>query len=310
MQSPYYSNANLFSPSVETLNAWMKTRKSENPPKPGLYETVDHSRDSVWVTIAIFIELSAIFLTIYGALLTYNVNHKFASVVVAIVIVFLFVAFDIIGILLHGHDRPEKVILKSKIKIERDQTKKTFLLEEQKKITIRTFVGIILLLLSGVLKIVAIANFFKQINAAGLAVLILFYLVVIYIHIFHTGYWLAAREVKKLIDKDYRSWHKNNTEGIDNPFEVKQPHRRIFESSIPMPGSITTFNNGRQKINFLEKTESVDGATIFHYELLSIGCLWDEEVSSLIMNFSGVFSNSLIDACIALQLSQINEIIN
>lgn len=303
MQYPYYSNPKDFSPSIATLNDWLKTRKSNSDQKPGLFETIDYSRDTLWATIAIFIELSAMILTIYGASIIFKANHKLPTIISAVIIVLLFIAFDIIGILLHGQDKPEKVIIRSRIKIEQNATERRFLNEKLKQITWRTFFGIILLSFSGILKIVAITLFFKGIAPPGVAVLVLFYLVVIYIHIFHTGYWLSARGLKKSIDKEHRLWHGQQ----QDTFKAIQ-HTKIFESPVPMDINMTSIHNGRQQINFLEKKILANGATVFTYELLSEGCLWDEEVVSLIAPFNSGFSGSLLNACIAMQFSQLGKV--
>ena len=111
MQSPYYQNANLFKPSQSTLFNWLKTRKSESETKPGFFETVNFSTDQVWAIISILIELSALLLTLYGAWLRFISKHQIGILITAALIVMLFIAFDIIGILLHGYDRKDKTIL-------------------------------------------------------------------------------------------------------------------------------------------------------------------------------------------------------
>ena len=66
MQPPYYDMPKEFMPSTSTLNAWLKTRKSNDPNKPGIFETVEFSGDSVWTFVAAIIEASAFFLTLFG----------------------------------------------------------------------------------------------------------------------------------------------------------------------------------------------------------------------------------------------------
>ena len=310
MQYPYYPEPNQFSPSNETLHAWLKTRKYNNPHKPGFFETRDHSRDSVWTTIAILIELSAMILTIYGASVIFRANHKLPTFIGAIIIVLLFVAFDFIGILLHGHDKPEKVKLLSLYTIERVAANRPFQLKELKQISSRTFLGIMLVSFSGILKILAILYFFGGISSpAATIILVLFYLVVIYIHIFHSGYWLSAFEVNKLINREYRLYHENNLRGHENPYKVINANRRMFETPVPMHNALVTYNNGRQTLNYLNTIQQANGATVFQYELLSYGCMWDEDVTALIQNFEDNFKPCLIDACIALQLSQVGIIV-
>ncbi len=308
MQYPYYNTPDKFSPRMETLRSWLKTRKSND--NPGLFLTEDYSRDSVWTTIAILIELSAVFLTSYGAIFSYLEKHKIGTLTGAIIFVFLFVAFDIIGILLHGHDKPDKVILRSQMRFEKDDDNKRHQFAALNRISLRTFFGVILLLFSGILKIVAIGIFFKGITLPGQVILVLFYLVVIYIHIFHTGYWLAAIGVKKAIDNDYKQFLYNRNQQLNNPFLVTQPTIRPFISPVPMNAENNSFNNGRQTIKFINRTEENNGAVIFHYELISEGCMWGEEVTLLCNRFQErEFNRSLIDASISLQLSQIGIIV-
>lgn len=311
MQAPYYQNSQNFSPSVETLNSWLKTRKSTSQIKPGLIETVDYSRDLAWSIFAILIELSAFFLTLYGAWQSYHEpNGKLNYLITAIILVFLFIAFDIVGIMLHGQDEPNKVVLKSQATIEHNPIQRQFLLNEIDKITLRTFFGTILICLSSVLKIISISVFFKnQAGQFGIIVLLIFYIVVIYIHIFHTRYWWSARRVHKKIIDEFNEHQQNQRNGTPDPYLVKSPSIHLFSSPFPMDNGQTTLQSNRQKIEFLTSIVDSNKTTIFNYQLSSQGVMWDSDVNQILEFNTHHFNQYLIDACINLQLSQLKQFV-
>jgi hypothetical protein len=310
MQAPYYQNNQNFSPSAETLYAWLKTRKSTSQIKPGLIETIDYPRDLTWSIFAILIELSAFFLTLFGAWDIFQENHNLSRLITAIILVVVFIGFDIIGIMLHGQDKPNKVLLKSQATVEHDPIQRQFLLNQIDKITFRTFLGTILLCISSLLKIVAISVFFKQ-NAgpAGIFVLIIFYIVVIYIHIYHTGYWWSARKVHKKIIDEFNAHQQNQRNGTPDPYEVTNPSIQLFSSPFPMDNSQTTLQSNRQKIIFIKSGVDSNGTTVFDYQLTSQGVMWDSDVNQILAFNSHHFNQYLIDACINLQLVQLNQFI-
>jgi hypothetical protein len=304
MNHPYYLNAKDFQPSQETLYSWLKTRKSNTSSKPGFFETVDITRDSSWALIALLIELSAFFLTLYGAWSTYLKNHNVVMLTTALILVILFVAFDIIGILLHSYDKPEKVLLKNELHIIKDPTVRLFKTKELKSISWRTFLGMLLLIFSGMLKIVAVLVYFRSQSApAGFVVLVIFYLVVIYIHFYHTSYWWSAFTTHKKIKKEYNQWYQAWTAGLPLSFSAVRT-LTIFYSPYKMGSD--RFQNGRQEIIYLGK-EKFNGIEQNKYELISYGLLWDEEITSMLMNFSPGLHDDVLKACIRLQLNQINR---
>jgi hypothetical protein len=307
MQPPYYDMPREFMPSTATLNAWLRTRKSNNQNKPGIFETVDYSGDLVWTIIAFVIEASAFFLTLFGAWQIYKSNHSMPMLISALIIVFLFIAFDIIGIMLHGQDNPQKVKLRSEIVITHEPAIKALLLSQIKSIGWREFMGFMLLIVSAILKILAISVFFRsQSGMAAIIILILFYLVVIYIHAYHSGYWWAARNVRNRIKNDFNSFLKNKHEGTPNPFQINGPQQVLFESRVPMGVNIA--HHGRQEIEFIEQETDAHGAVLFKYKLSSTGCLFDYDVVSMAVSYNSTFATALIEACIKLQFVQLGVI--
>ena len=309
MQNPYYGNNRQFMPSNETLNQWMKTRKTQNTSIPGLFETIGFATDQIWSFIAIIIESAALFLTTYGAWQMFQANHKLPLFITAIILVVLFIAFDIIGIMLHGYESPRKVEIKNILVKEKDYNERKRLIDELESITWRQFLGTMLFLLSAALKIVAILVYFKtQAGMIVIAILTIFYLVVIYIHLYHTGYWLSALKTKKLLTREEEEWYKARQTDVSNPFQVNIPDLTLFSTRapIPFPGDQKKYDFNRATISFLQEVNHEDGSKSFDYKLENNGCLWDEDIHGLIANFPSEFSKDLIEACKTLQLSQLH----
>lgn len=309
MQNPYYENNRQFMPSNETLNQWMKTRKTQSASIPGLFETIGFATDQIWSVIAIIIESAALFLTTYGAWQMFKANQKLSLFITAIILVVLFIAFDIIGIMLHGYESPRKVEIKNKLIKEKDLNVRKKLIFELESITWRQFLGTMLFLFSAALKIVAIMVYFKtQAGMIVISILTIFYVVVIYIHLYHTGYWLAALKTKKLLIKEEEEWFNAKQTNVTNPFMVDNPDVTLFSTRVPIPFTAgqEKYDYNRASISFLEEVNHKDGSKSFNYKLENHGCLWDEDIHGLIAQFPSEISADLIEACKTLQLSQLH----
>ena len=309
MTSPYYPQPAEFKPSQEALLKWLNTRKpSAEDELPGLFTTVKFSADQSWTIIAILIELMALGLTVYGAASLYQQNQSKVSLFVAIIAVVLFVAFDVIGVLLHGSDRSGKVVTRSKIKITKNAAAKKLLINNAKKITNKEFFGVLFLVLSAIIKIAAVVLLFGALNATipMFIVLFLFYVVVVYIHVAHTGYWLSARQTARRFQREYNEFVQADIQGT--AVGKLAIDKKVFSSPHSMPGGVDEFQNGRQRISFIDRQTDEHGNPLVTMALESRGIMWDEDVVALLSNFTpGThFHKAVLDACILLQLQQIN----
>jgi len=162
---------------------------------------------------------------------------------------------------------------------------------------------------SAVLKIIALLQFVGN-AALVIVILSLFYLVVIYIHSQHSGYYLSHLSFTKAIDKEYKEWLTQDSQGVDSEFKVKQPDQIVFSTNKPLyPSEQKMFQNGRQKIYFNEKTNNTDGSVSFEYTLTTEGCLWDEDITTLITFFNPLLTRPIVENCIRLQFSQLGVIL-
>jgi len=312
MNEPYYQNKNRFMPSPEVLSDWLNTNKGEllSSEMPRLFVSDNYMLDSKRAGISLVIELAALALTFYGGYQAYLKNHVFSDAFFwPVVLSVLFVLFDIIGIMFHSSDRKGKVLMNAYLKITDDEFEKKRLYKKLKQVSYREFTGVMALIISAFLKIFAVLNYSPVSNkAASVLILIMaiLYIVVIYIHIYHTGYFLSAFRVSKSIKKEEKIWDEMNHSGLTSELNVDKPTVVVFDSLQVIPcDSGSNFRLDAQSITYVTKQLNQHGANSFVYQLESMGCMWDSDRTSLINSFTdGEFKNSLIKACVKLQLSQ------
>ena len=307
MQYPYYPSPDKFIPNSASINAWLKTRKNNSDNKPGIFETVDYNRDRIWSIASILIELAAFYFTFQGAYSTYLKTGHIGTIIYALIIVSLFIIFDIVGIMLHGQDKPLKTINKSLYLVSINQiVRKRLWVSLNETTTWREFIGFMLLSISATLKIFALWNFLQGATIYFLIIFGFLYVLVIYIHIFHTVYWWPARKLKKSIKKQSDNFQQflllNLPTDPANTITTLNHYSFAFSSEYQMPGnSINTCANGR--INIVNSGKG-------KYVLNSIGTLWDENIVHLSSQWGNEYASDLINACITVQLLQNNIIVD
>jgi hypothetical protein len=304
MQHPYYPNPDKFKPNGASINAWLKTRKNNSSNKPGIFETVDYQRDRNWSVASILIELAAFLFTFYGAYLQYKVNGYIFPLIAALIVVILFILFDVLGIMLHGHDKPKRVLDRSEFIVTQNPQIKKVIYERLKETTWREFLGFMLLTLSAILKIFALYFFLQMTNVQILIVFTILYLLVIYIHSYHTVYWWPAKKLMNSIKKqsdNFQEYHKQNLPtNINNTIDAGDHWSYSFTSKCKLSENrIEGSSEGRVNV------VNIDGN---NYLLNCTGLLWDENIVSLVGQWEKEYVNDLIHACITVQLLQVNVI--
>jgi hypothetical protein len=303
MQHPYYTNPDQFQPKTSSIENWLKTRKNGSANKPGIFETVDYSRDQIWSISSFAIELLALYFTFFGAYTLYLTNEKIGVIIAAIFVALSFILLDIFGIMLHGYDKPEKVKNRSLYIVTKDTNLKLEIYTSLKETTWKEFVGFMFLSVSAVLKIAALWYFLQESSLYLLVIFTILYIVVIYIHAYHTVYWWPAFKLNRSISKQLRNFNELYNKGL--PTEpsntVSNTISFPFSSTYIMSlGSIQTCANGRINV-----VSNGDGS----YTLNVRGILWDENIVQLLSKWGQQNSDDLINACITVQLMQNNVIV-
>jgi hypothetical protein len=135
--------------------------------------------------------------------------------------------------------------------------------------------GILLIVLSAALKILGLLIFIGKSKIFGIAVIglgSLFYAVVVYIHVSHTGFWLAAINANQAIKKEFNKWTIILSKGGAVPSVL---YTHTFNSSSKTNLTVP-INCGRQ---MLSSKSNGDGTT--QYTLTSNGLVWDQDAINL-----------------------------
>ncbi len=268
---PFYNNPDLFVPSPAALKTWFSTRKTNNPFYPGVYDTIGFSGDLAWTLIAIFIEILAAGVTLYGGS---KINFMYA--IISVIVVVLFIGLDAIGVMLHKSQQGSKCIHRNSAFVSRQPAVQAQHRSDSLKMMATELLGIMLIVVSAALKIFGLMLFIGVSKSIGITVVVLgtlFYIVVVYIHLNHTGFWISALAANRAITKEFTQW----SNGLKDGTSTSTPHilTHSFTSAGKMNGP-SAINSGRQVLTF-SKSESAYN----HYVLTTNGLLWDQDLINL-----------------------------
>jgi hypothetical protein len=303
MQYPYFENAQFFQPSPKSLNMWLRTRKNSSighSSKPGFFQTIQFPQDQSFAIISIVIEFIALVATLYGGFAVYEKNQNFGYLIGSGLVVFVFVAFDFIGVKLHSSERTWRTELKSEIPLL-SPILVTPALKKLNAISNKEFSAIMLLAISGILKILALLLLYNtstssQTPSPILIIGIVLYLFVIYSHIYHTGYWLSAVATGRSIKKDYEDWVANQRVQGGNP-EPAETWIQNFSSTVDIgTGSLSYGRIMLKKSGEIQNT--------IQYILTCSGILLDEDLSYLYGQLPNNFIPDFSRAIIRMQRNQ------
>ncbi len=270
-----------FEPSSNTRQTWLGTRKGGytcgNQEFPGFYETSGISKDWGWVSLALVVEVVAILLTIFGGY-TKGGSLLFGAVIAAV----LFIVLDYVGVLFH-HDKVE----------EKTRWKNEFLISESDRHPIisaklkrkygKEILGVILIVFSALLKVFAIYVLMGTVlTEIIIMILSIFYLLVIYIHLYHTGFvvWEVKTNIKA--KKDALKYSESHDKYRKGQISEDQIVNKAIVRSTPFYPTKISLNNiginrdiivGEHKIVF-EKEEN----GTFYYSITTKGILLDSQI--------------------------------
>jgi hypothetical protein len=288
-----YPDAQSFEPSNQTRIAWYKTRKSTTSygpvHLPGLFSSDGFSTDQIFFIMAMIVELAAVVVTIRGGMMM-----KTPIFIGSIVVVVLFLVLDYVGILFHHDQAGNRALWRNEILIPQEPEYLALLRRKLKKRTLKEDFGVLFLFLSGILKILAIAALNKALSSTIIIVLFsLFYIIVMYIHANHTGFWLAEFTLQRKIKKDHQVW----SEGNGNSAQI-YVHQFSSPFSLGLaPGQSKRTN--RQGLTCISKNQN-DHV----FKLDSVGLMWDTDVAAMCMGLQAQERAFLAIECLQLQLIQ------
>jgi len=280
---PKIPNKFEFEPDSDALKQWLSTRKKKlqvaNMSIPGLFTDTQFDVDQSWFFLAMFGELIGIILTIYGG---------FASgglfLLISTVIVFGLLFIDIFCAIKLHRNAGRHCWIDSFIYLngEEEPEERNRLLLEKKKRKPINFILIGLVFLVILIKIAAVVLLGVFNNILIYIPILALYLVVGYVHIYHTGYWLAHRKTSKMFRKQFED-NGNNAIPRSQPFITKNKLRNI------------PIINGENKIE-IDSTEN-ETSNDFYYILKTKGVLTDKDIQMLITGQENLQRIEIAEAC-------------
>jgi hypothetical protein len=290
----YYQNRQSFEPSAAARTAWYKTRKQTTSygatRLPGLFGTHSLSTDTIWVIMAVVIEVVAVVITIWLGL-----AKGFGSAIGASIAVGLFVVLDYAGILFHSHLSGERAVWRNELLIVQTPQRRAQLEDDLNKRTLKEDMGVVFLFLSALLKITSIAVLGGSLFSSKLMIVLMciFYLMVIYIHAYHTGLWLAEFTFKRKIDFDYAQWSAQ-----------KGNDAQIYIHKFRTPYGLQLKVGDVKNVNCQTLTCQSFSNGLYSFELKSVGLMWDEDIATICMGLLHEERPVLALECLQLQLTQ------
>ena len=161
------------------------------------------------------------------------------------------------------------------------------------------FLGIFLIILSSLLKIFAIF-LLNRFPLAFIMVMVVAYCIVIYIHLAHSGYWLAENNLRKTFQKEYDIFALAKVSGIVNDQNISSQREMPFTTNIPLSIDEEIYSGSHKIVNLktnvvkagsrlLKYSPENNGSVIvepfnnqeevfYNYSIQSKGVLTDEDI--------------------------------
>ncbi len=195
------------------------------------------------------------------------------------------------------------------IRIESDRGAQEGLRRDLKKGLFIEIVGITLIVFSAVFKIFAILLLGKF-NIIFYAIMALLYLIVIYVHIAHTGFFLAETNTSAMFKEQYEHWSEDRKNVVGKTFlegNIKYGVRRpapttSFDSEIKLKLENDKIQVGEHSIKFIEEKAGDNNQKIYVYEIETIGLLIDDDITLFTRGQTNQAGNTIAEACLTHQL--------
>jgi len=297
-----------FEPNSNARRAWLATRKKPVIYNlPGFYNTIDYEKDTAWVMLAVCVEAVAVALTLYG-----GITKGGIFLLGAVIVVVLFLVFDVVGANLYHKNVGINCEIQNKIIIEPNEGVKEGLRNRLKKGKGVKFIGVLLIVMSSLFKIFAILLLGKF-NLMFYAIMAVLYIIVIYIHLAHTGYYLAERKTANMFRKQHDLWSEDKmlvNEGKKDKGDIRGAVRKpspksVFDSEIKLRFENGMVKVGEHAIRFIEEREE-NGHKLYTYEIETNGILEDNDIVLLTGGQTEQQGSIIARACLKHQITMIH----
>ncbi len=283
-----------FQPSAETLKKWLATRKPTltvgGLPVPSYFNDSGNSSDTTWIWVAVIGEFLGLGATVYG-----GTKSGGLFMFLAILAIVLFIILDVVFAKWLHRNEADKCQLQS-VRLLKDDSKKQEIadlnnkLEKGKLLDYFLETLIILIALLKVVGIVVLGLF----NHIGLYIpFAIIFLIVAYVHIKHTGYWLAYRSTENSIASEYKKF-------ANGGFEAKNAEQLVTTQS-----TLRNVPIKHAPHEIVANTDAKEGE--YKYVIKAKGVLTDNDIVNLIQGQEDGNKIALFKASRQLQLESIES---
>jgi len=228
---------------------YLATRKEEHivggsPEKPFISDT-GVSKDSFWVYLAFAIEFMGFVLTIIG-----GAKRSSSFLITALAAIILIIIFDIVaGIQLH-RNVARNTWLEAKIPDVSYDLQQQYR-SNMGKGRIKNYFFMVFLIIIALFKSAALFLMHPFPGVTLYIPMAMLFLLAAYIHIAHTGYFLAYKKTQKGIDKDYKDFIATAPSSSNSELEyISQPFNTHTElRDLPLKAGFHRIEKSNEKCN-------------------------------------------------------------
>jgi hypothetical protein len=295
---------NEFWPSSTYREKFRSTRKmprefSVGFRMPGYYQTAGYSKDKNWFILAVFIEVLAFYLTVNGGI-SRGTEWTYLAILTAV----FFVVLDIAGASLLHSKVADKIHYINMAVITKDPIGAQGYLKKATTIGGRQIAGVTLILLSAFLKYFALF-LLGSFRIVILGIIVILYVIVVYIHCYHTGYYLAENSRQRILHKEMDEFREESMK-ISNGENIKS-HYQAFPImgavSEPSLLKLNTNNSGIIHINGHQIIEDTTTDGQYTYKIKTKGLLTDDQIVAFTQNQNENQIKFILNLCLTHQIT-------
>ncbi|MEL6918608.1 MAG: hypothetical protein AAFO99_12855, partial [Bacteroidota bacterium] len=261
---PEIPDKSEFEPNANALSQWLSTRKPTyqvgGTSVPGFFGDTRNDVDLNWTLVALAGELIGMVLTIYGGA---TIGGTFLIISILVVLGLLFI--DVLSAIKLHRNKARKCQIDNYIFLYHDEKpKERKQLElEQKGWKFVDFCFVVLIIFVILVKIAAIVALGIFSNEFVYLPVLAIYIVVGYVHVYHTGYWIAYWKTSKMFRKQYDS-SGINTQERSHPFSMEH--------------ELTNVPIERENFKVVQDDTAAKEEGKFAYRLHTNGVLTDKDI--------------------------------
>lgn len=283
----YIPDKSDYQPSAQTLNMWLATRKPTlavgGVSMPGFFSDTGNSSDTGWFFVGLSGEMAGLVTTIYGG---WKSGGIFLSLAILAIVMFIFCDF-FFAKKLH-RNKAKECTLRSKKLLKKD-VKGTLELENElakgKYVDFLLQAGIFCIALVKIVGILLLGVFNNIILYVPFAII---YLIVAYVHLSHTWYYVAYLGTQNAIEREHKMFGNGQ-------FDAKEP-----DQTVETPKALR-----KMPIKHNPHEILADGNETNKYVIKTKGVLTDEDIKNLISGQEDPNKIELFRACRKLQLENL-----